>query len=217
MRIVKIKLSSDYFQSFVYPDFFKVCSYIEIQKIFIQSASDFFSIQKIVLKPEYVKTAEQTIRSVFKPVIFQIIEQRGEDVLCIIKEANQTGFHPFLFNSDVAMIPPIEIDPESVKLSFIASEENLPKIIQNLPAIVKKYEIIAVTDAQSTPETIGQAYPGFTARQREIATYAFRNGFFESPKKITAEEIAAKFDISVSAVNDHVRKIEKIVMKYFFS
>ena len=60
------------------------------------------------------------------------------------------------------------------------------------------------------------AFPDFTKRKKEIASYAAKNGFFASPKKITAEAIAKKFEISVSAVNKHLRTAENRAMEYFF-
>jgi predicted DNA binding protein len=97
---------------------------------------------------------------------------------------------------------------------FIQKKEGLFEILQKY---TKSFEILAINDLGKALEKFAHPMPGFTERQREIATYAMRNGFFESPKKITADEIAKKFGISVSAVNDHIRKVEKIVMKYFFS
>jgi predicted DNA binding protein len=59
-------------------------------------------------------------------------------------------------------------------------------------------------------------YPTFTDRQREIASYAVRNGFYQSPKKISAQAIANEKNISVSAVNEHLRKVERVTMDFFF-
>ncbi len=54
-------------------------------------------------------------------------------------------------------------------------------------------------------DTGNTAY-GVTERQREILLYAVENGFFEVPREITLEEIAAEFDISNQAASTLCRR-----------
>ena len=60
-------------------------------------------------------------------------------------------------------------------------------------------------------------FPNFPVKQHEIALYATRNGYYDTPRKIGAKELATHFNISISAVNEHLRKAEKTTMHYFFS
>jgi predicted DNA binding protein len=82
---------------------------------------------------------------------------------------------------------------------------------------VEHIDILGINDAHGTLKKYATPLPRFTTRQREIATYAFRHGFFETPRKIAAEELAKHFQISVSAINEHLRKIDYLTMKFFFS
>ena len=59
-------------------------------------------------------------------------------------------------------------------------------------------------------------FPEFTKRQKDIATYAAKLGYFNSPKNISASKIAEHFDISVSAVNKLLKKAENMAMEFFF-
>jgi predicted DNA binding protein len=74
-----------------------------------------------------------------------------------------------------------------------------------------------MADIEKSIPTSTMLMPNFTTRQREIAQYATRNGYLETPKRITAQEIAKHFGISVSAMNEHLRKVEGIALRYFFS
>ena len=76
--------------------------------------------------------------------------------------------------------------------------------------INKKNKIDATLGRFSIPS------PNFTKRQREIAFFAAKQGYFKSPKKINAEKIAQHFKISVSAVNKHLKNTRNIAMEYFF-
>ena len=207
-----------------------------MQKIFIQTKNDFFSLQKIILKPEYIGTAEEIIKKVFEPTLFQLIEQRKEEVLCLMRQNKSTGFYPFLATWPWAILPPIEVDPETIRLTIIANEDTYAQIFQSLNDAVKNIEVLAIGDAQKVMDQLGTdenpplgtgtltslagvnapLSPQLTVRQREIITYAVRHGFFEQPKQISAEQIASHFKISVSAFNDHIRKVEKTVMKFLF-
>lgn len=59
-------------------------------------------------------------------------------------------------------------------------------------------------------------FPSFTSRQKEVASFAAKNGYFRSPKGITAKKIARNFGISITAVNKHLKKAENLAMEYFF-
>ena len=56
-----------------------------------------------------------------------------------------------------------------------------------------------------------------TPRQKEVVNWAVKNGYYNSPKKISADEIGEKFGITVSAVNQLLRKVEHSVMNHYFS
>ena len=58
--------------------------------------------------------------------------------------------------------------------------------------------------------------PRLTNRQKEIMTFATRNGYFKIPKKISTKKIADHFQVSPAAILNHVQKAERSIMEYFF-
>lgn len=48
-----------------------------------------------------------------------------------------------------------------------------------------------------------------TPRQREVVHMAYLNGYFESPRRCTGEELGEKLDISAQAVYQHIRAAER--------
>jgi predicted DNA binding protein len=227
MRILKIKISSDFLAVFGYPDYFRLCSYIEMLEIYQYDRTNFFSMQKLVLKVPPGPDLEQQIKDTFQPQVFQLLEQKGNEVLCVMKQRNDLGFWPLLMSENWAIVPPISVDEEAITITIITREDNLTGFFDNIQSQVRKFEVLGIADAQHALERFGTALPRFTTRQREVATYAVRHGFFESPKKassqdkkkekISSQDIANHFGISVSAVNEHLRKVEAVVMRYFFS
>jgi predicted DNA binding protein len=226
IRVIKLKISSDFLKNIGLSELFINIKFVEISEIYQFDRMNFFSVQKIILQPETARALNKTdqidemIKKQFKVQFYQKLEQTGDEILCIMKQRSDVGFWPLLLSGPWAIIPPITVDSEAIITTIITRKEFIQKkegLFEILQKYTKSFEILAINDLQKALEKFAHPMPSFTERQREIATFAMRNGFFESPKKITANEIAKKFGISVSAVNDHIRKVEKTVMRYFFS
>lgn len=54
-----------------------------------------------------------------------------------------------------------------------------------------------------------------TPKQEEVLRYAFENGYYDIPKKLTTEGLCEKFDCSKSTMSVIIRDAEKNVIKYF--
>jgi predicted DNA binding protein/GAF domain-containing protein len=55
-----------------------------------------------------------------------------------------------------------------------------------------------------------------TDRQREVVEHAYREGYFETPKQVTGESLAASMDISASAFHNHLRSAEAELFSWLF-
>lgn len=51
-----------------------------------------------------------------------------------------------------------------------------------------------------------------TARQQEVVTEALSRGFYDWPRKITNEELAAELEISRPTLHEHLRKAERTLL-----
>ncbi|MEJ2279991.1 MAG: helix-turn-helix domain-containing protein [Candidatus Lokiarchaeota archaeon] len=58
--------------------------------------------------------------------------------------------------------------------------------------------------------------PKLTTRQKQIMIFATRNGYFKIPKQISTKRIAEHFQISTSAILNHIQKAERSIMEFFF-
>lgn len=68
-------------------------------------------------------------------------------------------------------------------------------------------ELMSITSDPSVSE--GLAEDGLTDRQREALTLALSRGYYESPRKVTAQELAKEFDISQPAMSSLLRRGER--------
>jgi predicted DNA binding protein len=133
-----------------------------------------------------------------------------------------SGFFPIVDSGPWAFLFPIHISNELLLINIISQEEYLTQLYKILDSFTQNYKIISTVDLDNIDQydkNIWKSaipYPKFTKRQIDIASYAARNGYFKSPKKISGRQIADYFKISVTAVNKHLKKARNIAMEYFF-
>jgi predicted DNA binding protein len=205
--------------------FFDRLEYMEILNVWQYSKIDFFSVQKLVFKEEYTSLLDEDpeiLKKELNASYLQILRRKDNEIICILKQHRDDGFWPAFLPGAWALIPPILIDQDYILLTLVAPKEYVQNLFQMVKLYTSDYTVLAVErmdNVDRIEELLGVSnvpFPTFTDRQREIATFAVRNGFYYSPKKIKADEIAAEKGISVSAINEHLRKVERVAMDYFF-
>lgn len=216
MRILKIKIPTKTLLTLKIPDYFSIIRHIEILQIYQYDRNNFFALHKILFKPNQIQNLVQYLYEFFLAQSFQILETRGDEVLCIIKQRSTSGFWPSLLSESWALLPPIIIDPEAMIVSIITKEDYQLSAILKQFQVFTSIELLAVSKPDETIENFAHSLPGLTTRQREIMTYASRHGYFALPKKISTQQLASHFGISTSAVINHIQKAEKILVKFHF-
>ncbi len=216
MRIIKIKIPSKTLLTLGNPDYFTVVQHIEVLQIYQYDRNNFFSLQKILFKPTQIHNLVQNLYEIFLAQSFHILDTRGDEVLCMIKQSSTSGFWPSLLSQSWVLLPPLIIDPDMMIVTFIVKEDyQLSPILTQFSGF-KSIELLAISKPEETIENFMQSLPRLTARQREIITYASRQGYFELPKKVSTQQLAEHFGISTSAILNHIQKAEKIMVKFHF-
>jgi len=78
---------------------------------------------------------------------------------------------------------------------------------QDLRAMIEDFrEIGNVTLGKLS--AVGESTVRLTDRQREVVEHALDAGYFEWPREVTSEELAAEMDISRATLLEHLRKAE---------
>ena len=88
-----------------------------------------------------------------------------------------------------------------VKMRF-ADRTGLSRTHDRLDEAGARIEIVRV--AELTDDASG--HPRLTPEQREALSAAFEHGYFEIPRQISMEELAAKLDISHQALSERLRR-----------
>jgi hypothetical protein len=227
MKFLRLQIPRNFLHELGLADIFKNIESLEIISAYQYDQKNFFSLQKITFQRGLLSKINPTLLSdmiakKMGTIMFELIEQMGDTVLCIMKQSRETGFWPSNLLGPWAFLFPITVTGHSIIISIMVEEEYLEELKEVIGRYTADYGILAQGDMDKAGgESIQRGLfnlptPAFTDRQREIAAYAAKKGYFESPKRISADEIASHFQITVSAVNENLRKAEHLAMKFFF-
>ena len=215
MRLLKIKIPSKTILDFGLPYYFDVIEYIEVLQIYEYDSNNFFALNKIIFKKGKINELDKILRELFYAKSYKILEKKSNEILCIMKQLNTSGFWPEFLSKSFALIPPIIFDPDAVIFGVIAKDNEINTIL-NKHKIFKTMQLLSATNIDETIANSMKVMPRLTNRQREIMIFATRYGYFKVPKQISTKKIAEHFQVSSSAILNHIQKAERSIMEYFF-
>ena len=225
MKVIRLQIPGNFLEYIdaSFTNLFQNLEFVEILNAFQYDQKNFFTLQKIRFKPDSFQDLNNFVRDQFKPQFFKLLYQSGNEIICIMRQSRSSGFFPIFDSAQGwALLFPIHISQEVLLINIISQTEDINKLFGIISSFTKNYKIIGMTDVDKLDKfdnTLWRSaipFPEFTRRQKEIATFAAKNGYYNSPKKITATKLAEHFGISVSAVNKLLKKAENTAMQFFF-
>ncbi|MBD3351028.1 MAG: hypothetical protein GF364_06040 [Candidatus Lokiarchaeota archaeon] len=225
MRLIKLQVSNKFLRLMGLRDLLKNFKRLEVLNAYQYDRKNFFSIQKITFYEEQLEDIgeqgiENYLKDKFNATDVDIIENISKTTfVCMMQQKRFRGFWTLIIpKGPWALAPPGIINNEFAIFSIITTEEWYQKKLRRaLIPYGRFFRVLAISKVEDYRKLMHvHAFPEFTKRQQEIASFAVRNGLYETPKQIKAEDIAEKFNISVSTLNEHLRKVEKKAMHYFF-
>ena len=222
MKIVRLQIPSNFLKHIGFAHLFQQLEFIEILNAFQYDQTHFFALQRIKFKPDLFEDPVKIIKEQFKPQSFQLLNKTRNEIICIMDQENTSGFFPIVDKGPWAFLFPIHVSQEVLLINIISQNEYINKLFSAINEFTEKYDIVGMTDLDKLDEvdqTIWRSaipFPNFTKRQQEVASYASKQGFFKTPKKISAAQIASHFEISESAVNKLLKTAKNLAMEYFF-
>lgn len=222
MKVIRLQIPGNILKFIGFAELFENLKSVEILKAFQYDQNQFFSLQKIKFQPNSMEDMSKEIKDKFNPKNIQILDIKGDEVLCIMYQNKSSGFFPIIDSGPFGFLFPIFASKEVLLINIISHEDYIPNLFEALSKVTESYEILGINDIKDIKkidDVFGKysiPFPNFTNRQREIGQYAAEQGYFESPRRISALEIGKHFNISESTVNKHLRNIKHIAIKYFF-
>ncbi|MCP4764364.1 MAG: hypothetical protein GY870_21500 [archaeon] len=212
LKKVVLKISTKYW----YEEFFNIIEKYELLQILRYDEERFYAIFKIKF---FDKKANPTILDELNLDFFEtevIYEDKiKNEYLCFTKHKwTEKAFKALFKNIDILIEPPITLEENYLNIIFLIEDKDLDDFLNLVEKSTDIFEIISITSKNPNYEHL---FLFLTDRQKEIVFYAVRHGYYDIPRKISSTELANKFNISKSALMEHLRKIEKFVFNSIFS
>ena len=107
---------------------------------------------------------------------------------------NRRGMYPLL---------PFAVRDGKVRVTLVGDDEQVKEFLENGSV---NYKVLSLTDAKFS---LNSPISRLTEKQQEAISLAFRLGYFDTPRKISVEELAAKLGLASSTLAVHLRRAER--------
>ena len=150
-------------------------------------------------------TAEELLKSLLYSVKidYQLLEQDGGACIFFVKgkppqsasgSSNRGGMYPML---------PFEVRDGRVRVTLVGDDEQVKEFLENRRV---NYKVVSLTDAKFS---LNSPVSRLTGKQQEAISLAFRLGYFDTPRKVSAAELADKLGLASSTLAVHLRRAER--------
>ena len=200
--------------------FGQLLDYVEklrLEKIYRFDINAIWAVQVFKFKdPDFEPTDLLYIEGIGITEIEVLIENNW-NYTCLVKTEKENKFHELFTDFNLILPPdlPLILTQDSMKISFISYEYQLRTVLNQLSQYIPKKHL-KVASIQDIKHEFTSYHSLLTPRQLEIVESAVKNGYFELPKRVPAKDLAEKFEISVSAFNEHLRKAVRTIFEVLF-
>ena len=148
---------------------------------------------------------EELLKSLLQnlKVEYQLLERDGGACIYFIKgktvqpisgSPNRSGMYPML---------PFAVRDGKVRVTLVGDDEQVKEFLENKAF---DYKVVSLTDAKFS---LNSPISCLTGKQQEAISLAFRLGYFDTPRKIGVDELAAKLGLASSTLAVHLRRAER--------
>jgi hypothetical protein len=152
------------------------------------------------------------IRTVGDMEILNVLKSEGCKHTCLIRYTEPEETKGMFQESDLGLIHtiPTIISLEKFTVSMMGEQKNLSNFTEMMRTHAGTIKKMAVRRAAYQKADILAV---LTDKQREVMIAAFRNGYYEYPKKISSRRLCRKVNISKPTLLQHMRKAEGRILK----
>ena len=195
-------------------DVFEYAKEMELLKIFRFDTHNMITMERFKFKDPSFHPQMLVGMSGIKFVQILKEDPKNGEYTLLVKTHATVGFDQIFNDFDFILDYPIHVNQEGLTIPFISSQKNLKAILESVKKIAgNQFKVLSISSVKPNIESIKAL---LTEKQQDIISFAAKKGYFEIPRKISSQEISKHFDISISAVNEHLRKIERRIFNHLF-
>lgn len=127
------------------------------------------------------------------------------------RQVKQRGSIPYV-------AAPFKYRDGKLRVAYLGSSSQIRRLLAVLARLSKqsriRYRVASLGDAKFPPNSpIGR----LTDKQRRVLITAYRLGYYDVPRRVTAEELAKRLNLVKSTFSAHVRKAERRLLTEMLS
>jgi predicted DNA binding protein len=113
--------------------------------------------------------------------------------------------------SDLGLVhtTPMIVSPERLTISMMGEHKNLTEFVEMMKSVGTIRKMAIRKAAYQNADILAV----LTEKQKEVMVAAFKNGYYDYPKKISSEKLCQKVRISKPTLLQHMRKAEGRILK----
>jgi predicted DNA binding protein len=101
---------------------------------------------------------------------------------------------------------PFVIRDGKIRITFLGNNNQVKKTLEFFEKAGIKYKVVSIMDAKFSPSS---PVNRLTAKQSDAIILAFKQGYFDTPRKISSEQLATKLGLANSTLAVHLRRAER--------
>ncbi len=139
----------------------------------------------------------------------QVLEREKEGAYTVYFRAKQSNVESPPFGMGKIggyLIVPFEIKEGKLRITFLGNLVQVKRFLHRTEIMRVRHKIVSLTDAKYSQES---PLSRLTEKQRKILIAAYKQGYYDLPRKINSEQLAKKLDVVSSTLVEHLRKAER--------
>jgi predicted DNA binding protein len=104
------------------------------------------------------------------------------------------------------LLTPLEIVDGKIRITFVGKPKQLKALLKTCEDIGLQYRVMLLSDAKFASTS---PISNLTPKQKKVIIAAFKEGYYDIPRKIESRELSAKLGLKSSAFIEHRRKAER--------
>jgi predicted DNA binding protein len=164
------------------------------------------------------KDPSLNIKELLKTILFDVKgeyhlleHEKGTYTYFIKGKHQQPSLEPKGERTSMYLTVPFSIRDGKIRATWVGDNEQVKEFLESVGF---SYKIVSLMDARfSSSSPVSR----LTEKQRNAILLAFRLGYFETPRKINVDELAAKLDLANSTLAVHLRRAERRLLAELLS
>lgn len=179
----------------------------EILHLLRFDGKEFAAIMKIQFRDSSTSVEKILPYAHLENTKIELLEQEENGAIYFVKGilSSNTDEHRLL--SAGGYFPtPLEITDGKVKVTFLGTPKQLRSLLKTIEEAGMKYKILSLSDASFSSNA---PLSCLTQKQRSVLVTSFKEGYYDTPRKTSSQELAKKLGLRSSTLIEHRRKAER--------